>query len=292
MRSVLLSALVVGMALAAACGDGGRSKADGRIDVVASFYAVAEAARQVGGNRVRVRNLTPAGAEPHDVELSPRQVDQIDGADVVLYVGRDFQPAVEELAARRDRGSVDLLEAIPLHGATPDPHFWLDPQRMATAVDEVADALAEVAPADTSMFRNGAARYRKTLTGLDAEMRQGLASCARDEIVTAHAAFFYLAERYGLTQLAISGLSPEAEPDPERLASLSETIRAKGITTIFYEELVSPDVARTLARETGAHAAVLSPIEGLTEEQAGRGESYVTLMRENLGALRKALACT
>jgi zinc transport system substrate-binding protein len=284
--------LLTATALAGCGDDGGGRTADGRLEVVASFYPVAEAARQVGGDRVRVRNLTPAGTEPHDVELSPRQLDELEAADVVLYLGQGFQPAVEAVAERREQGSVDLLEAIPLHGATPDPHFWLDPQRMATAVDEVAAALADAAPDDAAAFRAGAARYRSELTDLDGEMERGLASCQRHEIVTSHAAFFYLAERYGLTQLAIAGLSPETEPDPARLASLTDTVKAKGITTIFYEDLVSPDVARTLARETGATTAVLSPLEGLTEDQLDEGKTYLTVMRENLAALRKALGCT
>lgn len=289
-RRLLLGLIVALVAPAGACGGSGAGGADGRIGVVASFYPLAEAARQVGGDRVRVTDLTPAGTEPHDVELSPRQVDDLDGADVVLYIGRDFQPAVQELAERRGEGSVDLLDGIPLHGE--DPHFWLDPQRMATAVDEVADALAAASPEDASTFRAGAARYRAALVDLDEEFERGLASCARRDVVTAHDAFTYLAERYGLTQLAVSGLSPEAEPDPERLAELSRTIVAKGITTVFYEDLVAPDVARTLARETGATAAVLSPIEGLTKDQLDEGKSYVTVMRDNLAALRTALDCT
>jgi zinc transport system substrate-binding protein len=292
MRRTALLALLGVLAATAGCGDGGGDEVGGRLEVVASFYPVAEAARQVGGDRVRVRNLTPAGTEPHDVELSSRQVDELESADVVLYVGQGFQPAVEELAERRDEGTVDLLAGLPLHGSTEDPHFWLDPQRMATVVDAVADALAEAAPADGATFRAGAARYRTALSALDGEMERGLATCERREIVTSHAAFFYLAERYGLTQLPIAGLSPETEPDPARLASLADTVRSKKITTVFYEDLVSPDVARTLARETGATAAVLSPIEGLTEDQVDAGKTYLTVMRENLAALRKALACT
>ncbi|MEY2478433.1 MAG: zinc transport system substrate-binding protein [Actinomycetota bacterium] len=314
MRRTALLTLVALTALVA-CGDsGGGDASGGRLEVVASFYPVAQAATQVGGDLVQVRNLTPAGTEPHDVELSPRQVDQLEGADVVLYIGQGFQPAVETLAERRDNGAVDLLDGITLEkgaadalhaeeggeeaGAEPgheeeavDPHFWLDPQRMITAVDEVADALAGASPKDAATFRSNAARYRAELTQLDGELERGLASCTRREIVTSHAAFFYLAERYGLTQLAIAGLSPEAEPDPERLASLSDTIESKGITTVFYEDLVSPEVANTLARETGATTAVLSPIEGLTKDQLDEGKTYVTVMRDNLAALRKALDC-
>ena len=288
-----LAVALIGAVVLGACGPGDEG-ADGRLEVVASFYPLAEMAGAVGGDRVVVRNLTPAGAEPHDVELSPRQVDQMDRADVVFYVGRGFQPAVETLAERRDGGTVDLLEGLTLERDADDevdPHFWLDPQRMAAAVDEVADALVEASPDDAAAFRAGGARYRQQLDELDTTLEQGLASCARRQIVTSHAAVFYLADRYDLTQLAVSGLSPEAEPDPERLSSLADTIEAKGITTVFFEELVSPDVARALARETGAETAVLNPIEGLTTEQQDEGETYITVMGENLAALRRALAC-
>jgi zinc transport system substrate-binding protein len=286
--------IVIALVMLGACGDrGGGEEADGRLDVVASVYPAAEAATQVGGDRVRVRNLTPAGAEPHDIELSPRQVDLLDAADLVLYLGRGFQPSVETIAERRDNGSVDLLGGLTRRDqGADDPHFWLDPQRMAAAVDVVADALTEVSPSDRATFRANATRYRRELADLDREFERGLATCARREIVTSHAAFSYLAERYDLSQVAIAGLSPEAEPDPERLASLSDTIEAKGITTVFYEELVSPDVARTLARETGATTAVLSPLEGLSEDQLDAGKDYLTVMRDNLAALRKALSCT
>lgn len=268
--------------------------AGGRIDVVANFYPVAEAAARIGGSRVRVTNLTPSGAEPHDIELTTRQLDKLEDADFVLYLGRGFQPAVEKVARRRDARSLDLLEKIDLEpddkGGV-DPHFWLDPNLMAEAVRVIVDALRATAPADAGLFRANAARYEEELRGLDAELQRGLAVCQRREIVTSHSAFFYLARRYGLEQLAVAGLSPEAEPDAGRLASLSDQIKAKGVTTVFYEDLVSPRVARALAREAGVKTAVLSPLEGLSKEQADAGKDYTAVMRDNLAALREALAC-
>lgn len=294
----------------AACGDGdGETGAGtgGPVTVVANFYPIAEAATRIGGDLVQVTNLTPAGAEPHDIELTTRQVDRMEDADLVLYLGRGFQPAVEKVAERRDEGKVDLLEEIDLEtgavealgeeeGEGPgeggaDPHFWLDPQLMAEAVDAVAEALVDAAPGHADAFRANAVRYKGDLRALDAELRRGLAECRRREIVTSHAAFFYLARRYELTQLPIAGLSPEAEPDAGRLASLTDQIKAKGVTTVFYEDLVSPRVARALAREAGVETAVLSPLEGLSKEQAGAGKDYIAVMRDNLAALRKALGC-
>jgi zinc transport system substrate-binding protein len=287
MRRRATVAVLLAVLLVASCGGEETAGGGDRLQVVAAFYPVAFAATRVGGRSVEVRNLTPAGTEPHDLELSPDDVDEITDADVVLYLGRGFQPSVEKVA--KANHGVDLLRGMALRGA--DPHIWLDPRLMADAVDEVAAALTRAEPARASAFRAGAGRYRRELDALDREFAQGLATCRRHELVTAHAAFAYLARRYGLTELALAGLSPEAEPDPRRLAALADTVKAKGVTTIFYEDLVSPAVARTLARETGATTAVLSPLEGLTEPQVGAGKTYLTVMRDNLAALRKALAC-
>lgn len=306
------AALAAALALPA-CGDGEQrgSGGAGRIQVVASFYPVAEAAARVGGPRAEVTNLTPAGAEPHDIELTPSQVDRLEDADVVVYLGHGFQPAVEEIAERRQSGSVDLLDVLGLDdpagasgeggdgghdhpavdGDELDPHFWLNPRLMARAATAVSAALAGASPADAGLFEANAGRYREDLDALDREFAAGLKACDRKEIVTAHAAFSYLAERYGLTQLAIAGLSPETEPDADRLARLTDQIAAKGITTVFYEELVAPTVAETLAREAGVATAVLNPIEGLTQDQIAAGKDYAAVMRDNLAALRAALGC-
>ena len=282
--------MLVAVVLAAGCGDDEGGSDDDRIRVMASFYPVAEIATRVGGERVSVSNLTPVGVEPHDIELTSRQVDALEDADLVVYLGDGFQPAVEEIAGRRGEDhAIDVLDAVDHDGD--DPHFWLDPRRMIEAVAAVTDALVDVAPDDADTFEANATRYIEELEALDDELSSGLGECARREIVTAHAAFSYLAERYELTQLAIAGLSPEAEPDADRLAELSDEIEANGVTTVFYEELVDPEVAETLAREAGVRTAVLSPIEGLTEEQLDAGKGYADVMRDNLAALRRALDC-
>jgi zinc transport system substrate-binding protein len=200
---------------------------------------------------------------------------------------------VAEVSENRDGGSLDLLARITLldEGGEADPHFWLDPRRMAEAVAAVAEELAERSTAKAAAFEARAAAYAQELGVLDQELERGLADCDRREIVTAHAAFAYLADRYGLEQLAIAGLSPEAEPDAERLAEVADQVKAKGVTTVFFEELVPPDVAEALARETGTTTAVLSPIEGLEEEDAEAGKDYAAVMRDNLTALRAALGC-
>jgi zinc transport system substrate-binding protein len=265
-----------------AAGCGSSSSGHGRTQVVAAFYPLAFAAEQVGGSRVQVRNLTPPGAEPHDLEVSPKDVQRIRSADLVLLLGHGFQPQLEDAAGRGDR-VLRLLDTPGLRRfENGDPHVWLDPLRYASIVRRIGAAL-DAKPA--------AARLVTRLRALDREYRRGLSDCRRREIVTSHEAFAYLAQRYGLRQVAITGLTPEAEPAPRDLERVVRTVRATHATTIFFETLVSPRLAKTVARETGAATAVLNPIEGLIHEQADHGEDYFSLMRANLASLRKALEC-
>lgn len=274
---------------------------DGRTSVVASFYPLAKAASQVGGDLVSVDDLTPPGVEPHDLELSPDDVEAIATADVVIFLGGGFQPAVQDAVAQDARGvTVDALDVVDTHpvsrseaaeGLTVDPHVWLDPARYETIVGAVARGLAEADPSNANTYRSDANAYVGKLSALDRDFRTGLSNCERSTIVTSHEAFGYLAEAYGLQQVAIAGLSPEAEPDPRRLAEIRDLVQQQGITTIFAEELVSPKVAETLANEAGVTVRVLNPIESLTDEQAQAGEDYLSIMRENLETLRRALGC-
>ncbi len=258
--------------------------------MVASFYPVFEAAQRVGGRDAAVTNLTPAGAEPHDLELSSRQVDRIEDAALVFYLGQDFQPGIEQAVERASGTAVDLLDAgIGLIEG--DPHFWLDPTLLKKAVERVKAAYVEQDRAHAAGYEERSAAYLRELDELDAAFREGLRTCDRRLIVTSHAAFGYLARQYGLTQKAVSGLSPESEPEAGQLSALAREVKAEGVTTIFSETLVSPRVAETLAREAGVGTAVLNPLEGLTEEGAEAGETYSSVMRENLAVLRAALGC-
>jgi zinc transport system substrate-binding protein len=258
--------------------------------VVASFYPLAEVARDVGGDRVEVLDLTPPGVEPHDLELSTDDVEALNQADIVLYLGGGFQPGVEKVVRRAEGDSVDVLGAVEPVGD--DPHIWLDPLLMKRMVDVTQAALTRADPGQTSGYAERADVYRRRLDQLDAEYRAGLAQCQRQVMVTSHDAFGYLARRYGLEQEAISGLSPEAEPDPRRIAELADLVRRSGATTVFTESLVPPAVAETLAREAGVTTAVLDPVESLTDDQSAAGETYITAMMANLAELRRALGCT
>jgi zinc transport system substrate-binding protein len=258
-----------------------------RTSVVASFYPIAWAAEQVGGGRVSVTNLTPPGAEPHDLELNPDQIDHVLDADVVFELGRGFQPAVEQAAEQRDGPTVQLLAK-----GTKDPHIWLDPVRMAAIVRTVQRELTKVDPKGRALYARNAKRLLAELHTLDTHYRTGLAHCERRVIVTAHEAFGHLASRYGLRQEGVAGLSPDAEPDAKRIAQLTDLVKRDGITTVFTEELVSPRIADTLAREAGVHTETLSPLEGLTDQELQHGNDYLSVMDTNLGKLQTALGCS
>jgi zinc transport system substrate-binding protein len=277
---VLLVAGVV-VALTSSTGSGSGSSS-GQLDVVAAFYPIAFAAEQIDPS-ADVKNLTPPGAEPHDLEVTPQDVQDLQSADVVLLMGQGFQPQLEKAADQGSAGKVIKLLDTPGLGLTPgDPHVWLDPPRFEKLVTRIGDALGDPAAAE---------RFNAKLATLDSEYRSGLANCKRKEIVTSHEAFGYLAEDYGLQQVAISGISPEAEPTPAALQAAVDAVRKTGATTVFTEPLVSPKLAETVARETGAKTAVLNPIEGLTPDEQSKGEDYFSVMRENLAALRQALDC-
>jgi zinc transport system substrate-binding protein len=260
---------------------------------VTTVYPLAEAAAHVGGDLVHVENLVPPGAEPHDLELAPDDLEALLVADVVLFVGEGFQPAIQDAVGEAEGDAVDVLDGVETirAGGSVDPHVWLDPTRFRAVVETVAATLAERDPTHGDAFRANADRYAAELGALDDEFRDGLASCARRTIVVSHDAFAYLADAYGLVQQPIVGISPESEPNPARLAELEALVRTEGVTTIFTEELVSPEVAEALAQETGVTTAVLNPLEGLTPAQLDAGEDYGSVMRRNLETLRGALGC-
>lgn len=269
--------------VAAGCGAAGGDAGDDRPRVVAAVYPLAFVADRVGGDRVDVVELVPPGVEPHDLELDPNQVDDVQTADLVLLAGGGFQPAVEAAADGADGEVVDALAAVD---AGDDPHVWLDPVLLQDVVTAVADALVGVDPGGEAGYRERADGLAADLRDLDAELRAGLAGCRSRLLVTTHAAFGHLVDRYGLEAEALTGLAPEAEADPARLAELADLVEARGVTTVFTERLASPELAETLAAEAGVRTAVLDPIEGPPEDG-----DYLSAMRADLAAIRDGLGC-
>lgn len=323
-RALTLPASVaIGALLLAGCGsdatetDAGADP--GAVTVQASFYPLAWMAERVGGDLVEVTNLTPSGAEAHDLELTPRDVASLSEADVIVLLS-GFQPAVDDAAEGADGTVFDAADHADLsltiegdghdHGEEDahaeeegahseedahaeeegvDPHFWLDPTRLAAVGEAFADALAEVDPDNADAYAANAEALAAELADLDAEIEAGVASCERKELVTSHGAFGYFADRYGFEPVGIAGLSPDAEPSAGRLAELAEFVADNDVRTIYFETLVSPDLAETLASETGAETAVLDPLEGLSD--ASEGADYLEVMRANLASVQAGQPC-
>ena len=333
-KRILAAACAAATALAlsacsstASSGDG--SSKDGSLTVMASFYPLKYLAEKVGGEHVSVTSLTPDGAEPHDLELSPKMVDSLSSADAVIYLA-GFQSAVDEaIEQQAPKTVIDVSSAAELveagsdanhpaeeeateetqsgetdahdhdheghdhaghdhhHDMSADPHFWLDPVRMAKAATLVGDKLAEADSAHADTYKANAKALAEELTTLGDTLVTKTSKCQVKTFVTAHTAFGYLADRTGLTQVGISGLDPESSPSPARLAEIGQIAKEQGVTTIFTEALIDPKVAQTLADDLGITTAVLDPIESQTDAS----KDYAAVMQANIDALTKANNC-
>ncbi|GGU76122.1 zinc ABC transporter substrate-binding protein [Streptomyces filipinensis] len=278
-----------------------------RFDVVASFYPMAFLAERIGGDHVHVTSLTTPGQEPHDLEISPRQIAMLQDSDAVLYL-KNLQPSVDDAVAQSpvrtkiDAASLTTLEEhgneVGGHAAAhdthqgeeaggKDPHIWLDPVRYAQVAQGVGKAFEKADPEHAADYKKNTAALVARLNGLDRQFRDGLAHTRTKVFVTTHAAFGYLAERYGLTEEAINGLDPESEPSAARVKDLERTAKTDGVSTVFYETLVSDKTAKTLADDSGLRTDVLDPIEGITAKS--RGKDYFSVQQANLKALQQAL---
>lgn len=294
-RLRLLLPVLALLAAATACSDDAPAAGEG-VTVTAAFYPYAFLVERIGGDEVTLSTLTPPGAEPHDLELTARQTAALGETDLVVYA-RGFQPAVDEAVdSQAPDAALDVNEVVELrevehaddgedHGDG-DPHLWLDPALYAEVGTAIADRLAELDPERREGYQRRAAELTADLRSLDEELAAGLRTCARREVVTSHDAFGYLTDRYDLEQIAVTGITPEEEPTPGRLAEVARLAEQRGVTTVFFEELLSPRTAESLAREIGASVEVLDPLEGPPDDG-----DYLTTMRANLAALRSALGC-
>ena len=293
----------------AASTSSGSAAAPGVTKVSVAFYPLEYAATKAGGDKVNVTNLTLPGQEPHDLELTPQQITSLEEADLVVYL-KGFQPAVDKAVDQSGaKNKLDLSQVIQLrpaaadhdhdseagetedhdHGTT-DPHFWLDPTLEAKAVSTIADELSKIDAQNKSTYETNAKNVTNDLTALDEEYKSGLKNCQVKTIITTHAAFGYLTERYGLEQIGISGLSPNEQPSPARIAKVQEEAKEHGVTTIFFETLTSDEVAKAIAGDLALKTAVLDPIEGITTESAG--QDYPSVMKANLDAIKQANGCS
>lgn len=263
-----------------------------RMQVTASFYPLAHIAEQIGGEYVSVLNLTPPGSEPHDFDPSPKDIATLQASNIFIYNGAGLEPWAASVIPELQEKGVQVVEAskeLELIGS--DPHVWLDPVLVQEEVNSIASAFVALDPAHAPAYMASAQAYTKELQSLHREFTEGLKTCKRRDIVTSHAALAYLAKRYILNMTPISGISPEEEPAPSRLAEIAKFVQANGVTHIFFETLLSPKLAETIASETGAQTIAFNPLEGLSDEEIAQGKTYISVQRENLQALRTALDC-
>lgn len=309
--SALVCACTLSLSLLTGCGTQPADTAagDGRLRVLTSFYPMYDFACKIGGDCIDVTNMVPSGTEPHDWEPSTNDLKNLEKADVFIYNGADMEPWADDLLVNRSDTLrvVEASENVELrttdgehehahehegadhHHGDFDPHVWLDPENAKIEMEAIRDALCAADPENSTVFQSNYEKYAAELDALDTEFREKLAPLPNRTIVVAHEAFGYLCDAYGLTQVGIEGLSPDSEPDPGRMAEVIDFVREHSISTIFFEELVSPKVAEAIASETGAQAKMLSPLEGLSDEQAASGADYFSVMHDNLAALMEAL---
>jgi len=272
-----------------------------KIKITASFYPHADFAKNIGGDLVDVTNVTPAGAEPHDYEPTPRDIARVYDSRLFIINGNGVDGWGEKIAGELKNRGVTVVNMsdilLPIKNNDPqenrpyDPHYWLDPLNAQKEADVIADALIKIDSAHEKEYNKNRDAFKFRLSELDKQYSSGLAVCERKEIVTAHNAFNYLANRYNLSTLYILGFSPDAEPSSQVIAEISTQAKQRGVKYIFFETLVDPGLAQTIAGEIGAQTLVLNPIEGLTNEDISQGKDYISIMKENLSNLRIALQC-
>lgn len=273
---------------------------DGKPLIVASMYPFAFLASSIAGDHADVTTLVPPGTEPHDYELRASQAASLQTAAVVVYqegISAAVDQAITQAAPAHLVQTGTLTQLLPAESGDDeaagsyafDPHTWLDPANMIVFADAITAAISAADPVNAAAYQANDAALKTNLKTLDSQFSEGLADCQRTAFMTTHAAFGYLARHYGLTQLPIAGATPEDEPSPRRLGELAQQARSLGLTTVFFETLVSPDYANTLAADLKLRTDVLDPLEAVTK--ASRGSDYLQIMTANLQALRTANGC-
>ena len=316
-KGLLLLGNVVLSVLLTACGGQEKKEASSneKIQVMTTFYPMYEFTKQVVGDKGDIELLIPAGTEPHDFEPSAKDLAKISDSDVFVYNSPELETWTDNLTDTIDTKQTEIIQAskdIKLmegteheheeahdhdtqeheehgHSHELDPHVWLDPALAIKEVETIRDQLSKKYPDDKAAFEKNAASYIDELKKLDEEFQTAFKDAKNKTFVTQHAAFGYLANQYGLTQEAIAGISPDQEPSPSRLSELKHYVDDNQVKVIYFEENASSKVAETLSKETGVKLEVLNPLESLTDKQIKDGEDYLSVMRENLAALKESV---
>ncbi len=267
-----------------------------KLQVYTSFYTMYDFTQKIGSDKINVKNLVPAGTEPHDYEPTTSDIVNLEKADLIVYNGAGMEHWIDKVLGTLNNKDIYKVEAskgvniINETGEkTVDPHVWLDPKNAEIELENIKNGLISVDPSNKSFYENNYEYYKLKLDELDAEYKERISKLPNKNIVVSHKAYSYLCNSYGLNQIAIDGISADSEPDAERMAEIINFCRENNVKTIFFEELVSPKIAQTIANEVGAKTAVLNPLEGLSDEDISNGEDYFSIMRKNLAALEEAL---
>lgn len=304
-RFTVLALACLLLAAAAGCGaSSGKGLVKGKVNVVTSFYTMYDFTQKIGGKHVNVINLVPAGVEPHDWTPKSKDIQNITKSELLIYNGAGFEGWIDQFLSGAGSGAkvkaVEASRGIELinskgehadgeHNRSLDPHTWVSPKSALVIAANIRDALVEVDPEHKPDYDANYEVLHNNLAALDQRFATALAGVKRKELVTSHQAFGYLCRDYGLTQMPIMGLSPDAEPRGQDLVKISRFVKEHDVTTIFFEELVSGKLAKTLAKDTGVKTMVLNPLEGLTQKEEKAGEDYISVMDHNLQNLLKAL---
>lgn len=263
-----------------------------KLDVYTSFYTMYDFTKKIGGDKINLINIVPSGTEPHDWEPSTKDIKNLEKADVFIYNGLGMEPWVDKVLNSLNNKKLLTLEAakdiVPLENKN-DPHVWLNPVNAKKQMEEIRNALSSADPSNKDYYDKNYSEYSAKLDILDKKFKDESLNFKRKEIIVSHEAFGYLSEAYGLKQIAIEGLSAESEPTPAKMAEIIKFARDNNVKVIFFEELLSPKVAQTIAKETGAETEMLNPFEGLSDEDIKAGKDYFSVMEANLSALKKAL---
>lgn len=317
-----LSAVLLATSFALAGCTGGKTanttdKKDGdKIKVYASFYPMYDFAKKIGGDKVEVTNLVPAGTEPHDWEPSAKDLAKISESDILVYSGAGMESWIDKvdqvtkdskLVKVEASKGIDLIKSEHHHDEEDakeedhedaheehdhgeyDPHVWLAPQNAKIQMKNIKDALVKADPTNKDYYEKNFDVYSQKIDDLDVKFSTSLKDTKSKNIVVSHEAFAYLCKAYGINQVGIEGLSPDSEPDAARMAEVTKFAKENKIKYIFFEELVSPKVSEAIAKEVGAKTAVLNPLEGLSDDQLKAGEDYFSVMESNLKVLLEAL---
>lgn len=313
-----LFSLLILTALLSACTNGAVNNDSEKMKVAATIYPLAFFAEQIGGDLLEVTTIVPQGLEPHDYEPAPNDLKALYDADLVVYNGAALEPWIEDMEFELMQENVELFEAssyvelIPLEEESEesfhfipranahetgeehtewDPHVWLDPLRSKQIVQALAANLASIDPENAETYINNAKVVMGDLDKIDSSFSTTLQTCTGRDFVTSHAAFAYLADRYGLTMIPITGINPHSEPSIKELGEISNLVEAKGLSVIYTETLIDSSFAETITEETGATLMTLNPLEGLTADEVNAGENYFSILKKNFENLQVGLSC-